>query len=289
MAILDKISKIKNIQLVSSKLVESFFAGNYRSVFRGPGIEFDEVREYEENEDSRLIDWNVSSRMMKPYIKTFREERELDLFLIVDVSRSLSFGVKSESKLDTTYLLAGILAFAATYNNDKVGSILFTDQVEKWIPSRKGKKHSLRLIRDMIEMEPQGSGTELGLAVRTVYESLPRRGICFVISDFKTTTGFRELSLLARKHDVVAVNIVDPLDFSFPNTGAIELRDAESGRTMVGFGRSTRFRRAYSDFWYKKREEWFAACRRRNIDTLVIETEEDIGAALISFFKRRRA
>lgn len=280
--------KVKNIQLVSSKLVEGLFAGNYRSVFRGPGIEFDEVRRYTEEEDSRFIDWNVSSRMTHPYIKTFREERELTLFLVVDVSASLFFGGGESNKRETAALLTALLSFAAVSNNDKVGAVLFSDRIERWVPPRKGKKHALRLIRDTLGIVPEGKGSELATALRTVYESLPRRGICFVVSDFKTESGYKELTLLARKHDVIAVNITDPLDFSFPKTGVVDLRDSESGIIAPVLGKMARFQREYHDFWYQHYSQWLAACKRRKIDTITVNTEDDLVATLLAFFRRRK-
>ena len=281
-------NKVRNIHLVSLKLAEGLFAGNYRSVFRGPGIEFDEVREYQQEEDSRLIDWNVSSRIGKPYVKTFREERELSLFFLIDVSASVFFGSGKENKFDVACMLTALLSFAAVSNNDKVGAVLFSDRIEQWIAARKGKKHTLRLLNDLVRCTPVGKGSDLALAVRTVHESLPRRGICFIISDFKTESGYREMTLLARKHDVIAVTITDSLDFSFPAVGYLELIDSETGKETAGFGKSGRFRRAYHDFWYSKYDKWQQMCRKQKVDTLVIDTGDDVAEKLLAFFKKRQ-
>jgi uncharacterized protein (DUF58 family) len=281
-------NKVKNIQLVSLNLAEGLFAGNYRSVFRGPGIEFDEVREYQPEEDSRLIDWNVSSRIGKPYVKTFREERELTLFFLIDVSASLFFGSGKENKFDAACMLTALLSFAAVSNNDKVGAVLFSDRIEQWTAPRKGKKHTLRLLNDLLRCDPAGKGSDLALAVRTVHESLPRRGICFIITDFKTETGYKEMTLLARKHDVIAVTITDPLDFSFPAAGYLKLIDSETGRQTAGFGKSAQFKRAYYDFWYSRYEKWQQMCRKQKIDTLVIDTRDDVAEKLLAFFKKRQ-
>lgn len=281
-------AKVKNIQLISSKLVEGLFAGNYRSVFRGPGMEFNEVRQYGEEEDSRFIDWNVSSRMLRPYMKTFREERELTLFLILDISPSLFFGAGDDNKAEISHFVASLLTFAAVYNNDKVGSVLFTDKIEQWITPRKGKKHALRLVRDIVGAQPKGQGSDLGLAVRTVYESLTRRGICFVISDFKTATGLKELALLSRKHDVVAVMVMDPLDRSFPETGLIELQDPETYATAPSFGRAFKFRHSYTEFWSAHFREWEWNLKKRKIETIIINTSDDPVEKLLSFFRKRK-
>ena len=239
---------LRNLHLVSSKLIESLLAGNYRSLFRGPGIEFDEVREYVEGDDTRQIDWNVSSRMASPYTKIFREERELILFLLVDVSASLGIGTE-ESKRDLAVFVAGLLAAAAVRNSDRVGGLLFSDRIEKWIPARKGRRHAARLVQDLLTAEPVGRGSDLPAAIRTVLESMKRRGICMIISDFRTPVVWKEMSLLARRHDVIALMIVDPLDEEFPARGLVELQDVESGDMIVAAGYSPRFRRMYREYF----------------------------------------
>ncbi len=278
---------LRNLHLVSSKLVESLLAGNYRSLFRGPGIEFDEVREYVEGDDARQIDWNVSSRMASPYTKIFREERELILFLVVDVSASLSIG-SLESKRQLAVYVAGLLSAAAVRNNDRVGGVLFSDRIEKWIPARKGRRHAARLVQDLLTAEPVGRGSDLPAAIRTVLESMKRRGICVIISDFRAPVVWKEMSLLSRKHDVIALMMVDPLDEEFPARGLVELQDVESGDMLVAPGYSRRFRNRYRDYFSGLQEEWEDGLRRRNIEVLKLRTGEDPAPELIGFFERRR-
>lgn len=281
------IQRVKHLELASRKLVDGLFSGNYRSVFRGPGIEFDEVREYAEGDDARLIDWNVSSRMNSAFTKTFREERELLLFLLIDVSGSLRPFSGINSRFETAVQLAALLSFAAIQNNDRVGAGFFTDRIEHWVPPLKGRKHGLRLIQDMLAVEPEGSGSDLALALRTAGEALPKRGICIVLSDFKTSNYYRELRTLARRHDTIAVRVVDPLDIEFPASGLIHLEDPETGREILANG-SKAYRIDYHSFWQMHRRQWLRECGRRGVSTLEVRTDEDPTARLIRYFRRRR-
>jgi uncharacterized protein (DUF58 family) len=280
--------QVKRIELVSTRLVESLLAGNYRSVFRGVGIEFDEVREYVPGDDVRRIDWNVTSRMGNVYTKTFREERELNLFLVTDVSASLLSGAGKTSKNQTALMVFAILAVSAVANNDRVGGVFFSDRIEKWVVPGKGKKHVLRLLNDLLTCEPEGRGSDLALALRTVSESLKRRGICVIISDFKTTGYWDDLTHLSRRNDCIAVKIYDPTDFSFPPIGVLELEDPETGSEILSEGISKRFRRDYDNFWDRHHLDWQRECHRRGVDTLEIGTSENPGSRLVSFFQRRR-
>jgi uncharacterized protein (DUF58 family) len=284
----DLFSQVKRLHLTSTKLVDGLFAGNYRSVFKGPGIEFDEVREYTPGDDSRLIDWNVTSRMSSAYTKKFREEREIVLFLIIDVSASLLSGSGIQSKKEIVGILSAILAMSAVSNNDRAGAVFFSDKIEHWVPPMKGKKHVMRLIRDILTIEPEGRGSDLGMALRTVYESFKRRGICVVLSDFKTASGRNELTLLARKHDVIALKIVDPTDFSFPLSGLIDLRDPETGAEMRARGGGRKFARSYAEYWDDFHSDWEKSVRSSGADVLTISTDDDPVKKLIGFFDRRR-
>lgn len=281
-------SRVKQLQLISTKLVESLLAGNYRSVFRGPGIEFAEVREYVEGDDARLIDWNVSSRLDSTYTKTFREERELTLFLIVDMSASLVSDWGDTLRRETQRLLFALLSFAAVQNNDRVGAVFFSDRIESWVSPTKGKKHAHRLIQDMLSFEPHGRGSNLSLALRTAGESLKRRGICVILSDFKTSGYSKDLTLLARKHDVIAIRITDPLDIEYPRSGLVHLADPETGQTVLAQGRSKRFRRSYEQFWENQRRMWRRECIRVGASPLEISSSDDPVAKLLHFFRRRR-
>ncbi|TFH05508.1 MAG: DUF58 domain-containing protein [Spirochaetales bacterium] len=282
------LASVKRIQLVATRLVENLLAGDYRSVFRGPGIEFDEVREYVDGDDARLIDWNVSSRMDAPYLKTFREERELTMVLIVDVSASLAFGPPQRTRREIVSELFALLSLAAAVNNDRVGAVLFSDRIESWVAPKKGKRHVMRLINDMVTTEPVGTGSDLALALRTTGEALKRRGVVVVISDFKTTGYLPDLTLMGRRHDVIAIRVVDPLDRSYPETGLVRLEDPESRKTILAPGKSRRFRAAYEEFWHQHRRTWAAECRRRKIGTLEVWTDKDPAAQLISYFEKRK-
>lgn len=283
------LSSVKRIQLVATRLVENLLAGDYRSVFRGPGIEFDEVREYVEGDDARQIDWNVSSRMNSPYTKTFREERELTLVLVVDVSASLMFGQPQRTRREVIAELFALLSLAAAVNNDRVGTLLFSDRIESWVAPRKGKRHVLRLIADTVAAQPAGTGSDLALALRTTSETLKRRGVVIVISDFKTEGYLADLTLMARRHDVIAIRIVDPLDREFPETGLVQLEDPESRRTILAQGASDRFRSAYEDYREEQRRSWIAECQRRRIGALEVHTDKDPAAQLIRYFEKRKS
>ncbi len=285
---LQLLSRIRNIPLVSSRLVEGFLSGNYRTVFRGPGLEFDEVREYSEGDDIRAIDWNVTSRMGSPYVKTFREEREMALLLMIDVSASLQIGSGTYRKADTAAIVAALLAHSAVHNNDRVGAVFFSDRIEKWVPPMKGRNHLMRLVQDMASLEPKGRGSDLSLAIACVEQSMKRRGICTIVSDFRIKPAYRQMSMLGRKHDLIAVKVTDPSDRKIPPTGLLELQDAESGRITSSFGFSSRYRKEYRDFWHTEHIFWQRECRRRGIDTIVIDTEDDPAKALLSFFRRRK-
>ena len=283
------LSSVKRIQLVATRLVENLFAGDYRSVFRGPGIEFDEVREYVEGDDARQIDWNVSSRMGSPYTKTFREERELTLVLIVDVSASVMYGPPQRARREVVAELFALLSLAAVVNNDRVGAVLFSDRIESWVAPKKGKRHVLRLIADTVAIEPKGRGSDLALALRTTGEALKRRGVVIVISDFKTEGYLPDLTLMGRRHDVIAIRIVDPLDREFPSTGLVRLEDPESRRTILAPGAVAGFRNAYRDYREEQRRSWEADCRRRHIGTLEVHTDADPAAQLIRYFEKRKS
>jgi uncharacterized protein (DUF58 family) len=280
--------KVRKIHLVSKKLVDTLFAGNYHSVFKGPGLEFHEVREYQMGDDARFIDWNVTSRTTGPYLKTFKEERELVLFAVVDVSPSLSIGSQGKTKMETAGLLFGMLGLAAVANNDRVGSLLFSDKIESVIPPQKGKNHVLRQILQLLNTENTGRGSDLSSALRMASEILKSRSIIVVLSDFRTTGFWKDLAILAKKNDVIAVRVSDPLDRHFPEAGLIDLEDPETGDTLAVFGASTRFQEKYNEYWEYQRLSWLNNCQQYGIDTLDVGTEEDPGLKLMQFFDRRK-
>ena len=285
---LQLLSRIRNIPLVSARLVEGFLSGNYRSVFRGPGLEFDEVREYTDGDDVRAIDWNVTSRMGSPYVKTFREEREMVLLLMIDVSASLQAGSGSMKKADAAAVISTLLAHSAIHNNDRVGAVFFTDRIEKWVPPMKGLNHLMRLVQDIASIRPEGRGSDLSTAIACVEQSMKRRGICIIISDFRVKSAYRQMSMLSRKHDLIAVKINDPSDTEHPKTGLMKIGDMESGKVIPSFGFSAGYRKDYGDYWLTDHIYWQRECRRRGIDSLLVSTEEDPARALLSFFRRRK-
>ena len=227
---------VRRIELVAARLVDELLAGNYRSTFKGRGKEFDEVREYVPGDDVRAIDWNVTSRMSVPYTKIFREERELTLFLIVDVSASLFSGSGRIAKSEFTTLVSAILSLAAVMNDDRVGAVFFSDRIERWVAPARGRKHVLRLINDLLRIKPAGRGSDLALALRTVYKNLKRRGICLIVSDFKTKGFWDVLSLLAKKHDCIAAMVFDPVDVDFPSCSYTSSRTPSRGRLSLPTG-----------------------------------------------------
>jgi len=279
--------RVRQIELVAARLVDQLLGGRYRSIFRGQGIEFDEVREYVAGDDVRAIDWNVTSRMVLPHTKIFREEREIILFNVMDMSASLYAGSGEIGKNEYAALVFAILSLAAVKNNDRVGAAFFSDRIEKWIPPAKGRKHILSLIHELLKMKPQGTGSDLDLALKGVYRNLKRRGICFIISDFRTEGYWDSLSLLARKHDCVAVKIVDSADTVFPRAGIMELEDPESGEILFADGSSPAFRQSYERYWQEKHAAWEAGCGRRGVETLTLNTSDDPGAEILRFFRRR--
>ena len=278
--------RVRQLELLSARWVEGLLSGQYRSVFRGLGIEFDEVREYVNGDDIRLIDWNVSSRFGNLYTKTFREEREMTLALIVDSSASMR--VSGEATSDTVATLVALFTFAALTHNDRVGCLFFSDQIEGWTPPGKGRKHGLRIIQDTLSLRPAGDGSDLGKALRTTADALDRRGIVVIISDFLSSGYLRDLSIVSRRHDVIAIRVSSPLQRTFPPSGLLTLEDPETGRTMLAYGRSTRFRKAYRDFWERLRLQWLRECNRRGVRTLEISVDDDPVDSLLRFFRRKR-
>ena len=282
------LKKIKKIELVAVKLVETLISGNYRSVFHGQGMEFNEVREYMYGDDIRMIDWNVTSRIGSPYTKTFREERELVLFSIIDISSSMFFGSGNVNKHEVIALAFAVLGLAAVYNNDKIGTVFFSDTIEKWVAPKKGRKHVLSLINDLFSSKPKGKGSNLNLALQTVSKYLKKRSICVILSDFKTDNYWDQLSVLSQKHDVIAVKIIDDNDLVFPKTGLVPLKDPETGRILFSMGISDKFRANYRQYRNEDHNKWKHNCRKYGVALLVINTKDDVGFQLYQFFEKRK-
>lgn len=283
----DILKKIRRLEIKTRGLVEAAFAGQYRSVFKGRGMNFEEVREYAPGDEVRSIDWNVTARMGHPYIKKFTEERELTVMLVVDVSASGSYGSVHLSKREIAAEVACLLAFSAIRNNDKVGLILFSDHVELYIPPKKGRIHTLRMIREILFFEPVGRGTNMTVALNYLNRVVSHKAVVFVISDFQTGDFSRALSITSRRHDLVAIPIVDPREESLPNVGIITLEDAETGEQIEVNTADSATRAAYLHIIDKRRTEIFALLRRNRVDSISLRTNQDYLPALRTFFRQR--
>ena len=281
------LKKIKTLEIKTRGLVETAFAGDYHSVFKGRGMNFEDVREYQPGDEIRSIDWNVTARMGTAFIKKFTEERELTVMLIVDVSASGNFGSTSQSKRELAAEVACLLAFSAIRNNDKVGLVLFTDRVELFIPPKKGRSHTLRLIREILFFEPQGRGTQPGLALDYLNKIVTRRAVVFFISDFQAPDFSQALAVSGRRHDFIAIHIHDEREKVFPNVGIITLEDAETGEQVEVNTADRSMRTQFADLVDKSETELSRTLRRNNIDTIALRTGDDYLPALRSFFKQR--
>ena len=283
----DLIAKIRRIEITTRKLVNDSFAGEYQSVFKGRGMEFDEVRQYHPGDDVRSIDWNVTARTGEPHVKSYIEERELTVMLAVDVSGSGDFGTRNRFKRELAVELAAVMSFAATTNNDKVGLLLFTDRVESLVPPRKGRSHVLRMVRDLLVFEPKGAGTDIRLALDTVHQMLKRRSIVFLLSDFLADPeSYRQAMLVTnRRHDVVAFDLSDPMEHEIPDVGVIALEDAESGQLRWVDTSNREWRLEFTERISKlgaDKNEVFLAAR---VDRVIVNTERDYVAEVGAFFK----
>ncbi|HQP10462.1 MAG TPA: DUF58 domain-containing protein [Candidatus Omnitrophota bacterium] len=283
--------KVKRIEITTSRLVTDVFAGQYHSVFKGRGIEFDEVREYQPGDDVRTIDWNVTARTGKPHIKKFIEERELTVMVLVDVSRSCRFASVNMLKSQLAAEVAAILAFSAIRNNDKVGLIMFTDKIEKFIPPRKGLRHVLHVIREVLYFEPKGQSTDLPAAMEYLNKVTARKAIVFLISDFFVSAEEalkKSLAIANKRHDVIAVTLNDPRETHLPECGILTLEDAETGKTVLIDTKDARLRQDYLQYntdRIKKRERLF---RSVGADYIDISTDVPYTDAIVKFFLKRR-
>ncbi len=282
------LKKVRRIQITTSRMVTDIFAGQYHSVFKGRGMEFDEVREYVPGDDIKSIDWNVTARTGHPHIKKFVEERELTVMIILDASTSCKFGSTTQLKSQLAAELSSVLAFSAIQNNDKIGLIIFTDRIEKFIPPRKGLKHVLRVIREALYFKPEGKGTDISLALEYLSRVTKRRAITFLISDFLDKDFKKRLSVTNKRHDVIAVTITDPREIDMPDIGMIRLNDAESGDERTIDTSSKSYRSSYRHTALERlnaRKELF---RSAGIDNIDIYTNIPYAKELIRFFKMRK-
>ena len=285
----DLMKQIRRIEIRTRRLVNDSFAGEYHSVFKGLGMEFDEVRPYYPGDEVRSIDWNVTARMGQPFVKRYVEERELTVMLVVDASGSGDFGSVKRFKRELAAEWAAVLSFSATTNNDRVGLLIFTDRIELYIPPRKGRRHVLRLIRDLLAFEPQGRGTDIKLALDTINQILKRRSIVFLISDFLVDPqSYRKsLSMANRKHDVVAIDLHDPLESDIADAGVLALEDAESGRLVWVDTSSRAWRHAFSQQITQLEGAKNSVITNAGVDRIDIDTDQDYVSALTLFFDKR--
>ena len=279
--------KIRRIELRTRRLVQASFAGAYQSVFKGRGMNFEEVREYTPGDEIRTIDWNVTARMNTPYVKKFTEEREMTVMLLVDVSASGSYGSVENSKRELAAEVASILAFSAIQNNDKVGLILFSDEVELFISPKKGRLHTLRVIREMLYFEPKRKGTNIANALDYLNKVTSRRAVVFVISDFLSADFTKPLTVAAKRHDLVAMPVIDPGEEELPSVGILTLEDAETGE-QIDINTSNRaVANAFAAIEERRHADLARLLRQRRIDSIPLRTDRDYLMALRSFFETR--
>ncbi|MFV0590177.1 MAG: DUF58 domain-containing protein, partial [Draconibacterium sp.] len=277
------------IEIKTRGLSRNIFAGEYHSAFKGRGMAFSEVREYQFGDDVRNIDWNVTARYNKPYIKVFEEERELTVMLLIDVSGSRDFGSFKKFKKNVITEISAILSFSAIQNNDKIGVIFFSDKIEKFIPPKKGKSHILRIIRELIDFEPEDRGTDITEAIRYLTNAIKKRCTAFVISDFMDENKELEmaLSIANNKHDVVALKIYDERETELPSIGMIKVKDAETGHYMWVDSSSRRTRNMYSEWWRKHSAQLDVMFKKCGVDYVTIDTNEDYVKSLMTLFRKR--
>lgn len=285
----DLLKKIRRIEIRTSHLVNDALAGQYHSAFKGRGMEFEEVRRYEIGDDVRSIDWNVSARYGEPFVKVFREERELTVLLLVDLSRSQEFGTRRQFKRELIAELGATLAFSAIKNNDRIGLICFTDGVEKFIPPRKGTGHVLRVIRELLAFEPGGRGTNIAAALDHLNRIMRRRAVVFLISDFQDDGYERSLRIAKRRHDLILVNVADRRELALPAAGLVDLIDNETGRRIVIDTSSPRWRAEYERLTRRAADERARQFQRIKLDCVNVTTGESFVEPLVRLFRRREA
>jgi len=281
------LKKVRKIEIKTRGLSKHLFSGEYHSAFKGRGMSFSEVREYHYGDEVRSIDWNVTARTGEPHIKVFEEERELTVMLMADISRSQFFGSQASDKRSVMTEIAAVLAFSASQNNDKVGLLLFSDKVELYIPPQKGKKHILRIIRELLHFEPQSAGTDIGKALEYINRILKKRSICFLLSDFISPDYRTPLRVIARKHDLVGLHLFDDMESALPDIGILEARDMETGEIHLIDSSHSRSRKVYSQKFAHRQKEIQDAFRLASSDYLSISVEDSYTVKLMQFFKKR--
>lgn len=282
------LKKVRQIEIKTRGLSNNIFAGQYHSAFKGRGMAFSEVREYQFGDDTRDIDWKVTARYVRPYVKVFEEERELTVMLLIDVSGSKDFGTVSQMKRDVTTEIAATLAFSAIQNNDKIGVIFFSDKIEKFIPPQKGRRHILYIIRELIDFRPDDRQTDINQALKYLTNAIKKRCTAFLLSDFIDHGNYHNaLTIANRKHDIVAIQVYDRRETELPAVGLMKVRDAETGQERWIDSSSKRVREAYRTWWDKRQAEMNAAFQKSRIDAVSIRTEDDYVKALLALFDKR--
>jgi uncharacterized protein (DUF58 family) len=282
------LKKVRRIEIKTRGLSRNIFAGQYHSAFKGRGMAFSEVREYQYGDDIRDIDWNVTARYIRPYVKVFEEERELTVMLLIDVSGSRDFGSIQVMKKDIITEIAATLAFSAIQNNDKIGVIFFSDQIEKFIPPQKGKKHILYIIRELIEFQPDDKKTDISQVLKYLTNAIKKRCTAFLISDFIDEGNFKDaLTIANRKHDVVAIQVYDRRETELPAVGLMKIKDAETGEERWIDSSSAKIRNTYSQCWNQRQQEMNDSFRKCRVDAVSIRTEDDYVKSLMTLFEKR--
>jgi len=282
------IKKVRKIEIKTRGLSSNIFAGQYHSAFKGRGMAFSEVREYQFGDDVRDIDWNVTARFHRPYVKVFEEERELTVMLLIDVSGSLDFGTQKQMKRDMVTEIAATLAFSAIQNNDKIGVIFFSDKIEKYIPPKKGRKHILYIIREMLDFKPESTRTDIKQAIEFLTSVQKRRTTAFILSDFYVRSDFQQsLQIANRKHDVVAIQVYDQRARELPDVGLMKVVDAETGYEQYVDTSSKKLRQAYQKYWLTRQAQLQETFNKSNVDNVSIATNDDFVKSLLLLFKQR--
>ena len=284
------LKKVRKIEIKTRGLSQNIFAGEYHSAFKGRGMMFSEVREYQYGDDIRDIDWNITARHNRPYIKVYEEERELTVMLLIDVSGSRNFGAEGREKREVITEIAAVLAFSAIQNNDKIGAIFFSDHVEKFIVPKKGRKHILTIIHELLDFKPSASGTDIAKAIKYFSDALKRRCTMFLISDFIDSSDYRTpLTVAVGRHDIMAIQVYDRRDASLPDVGLMHVSDLETGASRWVDTSSRKVRSAYSKWWYDRQQQMSQTLRSTRVDYTSVATDEDYVRALMGLFKNRTA
>ena len=282
------IKKVRKIDIKTRGLSQNIFAGEYHTAFKGRGMMFSEVREYQYGDDIRDIDWNVTARHNHPYVKVYEEEREMTVMLLVDVSRSRLFGAVGEEKMEMIAEIAATLAYSAITNNDKIGVIFFSDKIEKFIPPKKGKKHILLIIRELLDFTPESKGTDISVALRYFTDALKKRTTTFLISDFIDNHDYsKALQIASNKHDVIAIQVYDKRDTTLPDVGLMRVEDLETGQLRWIDTSSKKVRNAFSKWWYGLQQNMTETMRRSRVDLASVATDEDFAKALMQLIRKR--